>query len=84
MRQHSTATNLLESAHEWIVGLSNSNNIDVVYVDFSKAFDSIVFSKLLFKLEQYGITGTLLKWLSGFINGRTQRVVIENCFFLFH
>ena len=80
MRQHSTATNLLECAHEWIVGLSNSNNIDVVYVDFSKAFDSIVFSKLLFKLEQYGITGTLLKWLSSFINGRTQRVVIENCF----
>jgi len=30
-------------------------NIDVVYVDFSKAFDSIVFWKLLAKLEQCGI-----------------------------
>jgi hypothetical protein len=80
MRRHSTTTNLLECTHDWIVGLSNTNNIDVVYVDFSKAFDSIVFSKLLSKLEQCGITGTLLKWLSGFIHGRTQCVVIENCF----
>jgi hypothetical protein len=80
LRHHSTATNLLECTHDWIVGLSNSNKIDVVYVDFSKAFDSIVFSKLLYKLEQCGITGTLLKWISGFIHGRTQLVVIENCF----
>jgi hypothetical protein len=80
MRHHSTATNLLECTHDWFVGLSNSNNIDVIYVDFSKAFDSIVFSKLLSKLEQCGITGTLLKWLSGFLHGRTHRVVIENCF----
>jgi hypothetical protein len=32
------------------------------------------------KLEKCGITGTLPKWLSGFIHGRTQCVVIENCF----
>jgi len=34
---------LLECTHEWIVGLSRGNNIDVDYFDFSKAFDSIVF-----------------------------------------
>ena len=66
MRRHSTTTNL-ECTHDWIVGLSDTNNIDVVYADFSKAFDSIVFSKLLSKLEQCGITGTVLKWLSGFM-----------------
>ena len=84
MRQQSTTTNLLECTHESIFGLSNSNNIDVVYVDFKKAFDSIVFSKLLLKLEKYGVTGTLQKWLSGFIRGRIQRVVIENCFSSFN
>lgn len=80
MRHHSTATNLLECTHDWTVGLSNGNNIDVVYIDFTKAFDSIVFSKLLSKLNQYGIEGNLLSWLSSFIHGRTQRVVVENCF----
>ena len=48
VRKHSTTTNLLESTHDWIVGLGSANNVDVVYIDFSKAFDSIVFSKLLF------------------------------------
>jgi ribonucleases P/MRP protein subunit RPP40 len=34
----------------------------------------------LSKLEQYGITGALLKWLYAFLHGRTQLVLIENCF----
>jgi Reverse transcriptase (RNA-dependent DNA polymerase) len=80
LRKHSTTTNLLESTHDWIVGLGCANNIDVVYIDFSKAFDSIVFSKLLFKLQNCGISGRLLAWLSSFIHGRSQCVVLENCF----
>ena len=43
MRKHSTTTNLLECTHDWYVGLSNRKNIDIVYIDFSKASDSIVF-----------------------------------------
>ena len=80
MRNRSTTTNLLESTHDWIVGLGCFNNIDVVYIDFSKAFDSIVFTKLLFKLQNCGISGKLLAWLSSFIHGRSQCVVLENCF----
>ena len=80
MRKHSTTPNLLECTHDCCVGLFNRNNIDVVYIDFSKAFDSIVFSKLLAKLEHFGIVGNLLKWISCFIHGRTQRVVLDNCF----
>ena len=53
---------------------------DVVYVDLAKVFDSIVPSKLLFKLELYGITGLLLKWISCFLMNRTQRVIIDHCF----
>jgi len=60
MLNHSTLTNLLECAHDWIVGLLRGNNIAVVYFDFNKAFDSIVFSKLLAKLKQFGIVGNLL------------------------
>ena len=78
MRNNSTTRNLLECTHDWVVGLTNLNNIDVVYIDFSKPFDSIVFSKLLAKLEQCGIAGHLIKWISSFLLGRTQRVVLEN------
>jgi hypothetical protein len=51
-----------------------------MYIDFAKAFDSIVLSKLLLKLELYGISGSLLKWISGFLTNRTQCVVIYYCF----
>jgi len=64
MRKHSTSSNLLEKTHDWIAGLCRGNNIDVVYFDFNKVFDSIVFSKFLAKLKQYGILGNLLTWIS--------------------
>jgi len=52
MHKRSTTTNLLECTHDWKVGLGRSNNIDVVYIAFSKTFDSIVFSKFVYKLNK--------------------------------
>lgn len=77
---HSTASNLLECTHDWLLSLNDARTTDVVYIDFSRAFDSIVFDKLLFKLHNYGITGSLLNWIERFLYNRTQCVVVENCF----
>jgi len=52
--------------------------VDVIYIDFSRAFDSVVHSKLLVKLETFGICGKLLSWINAFLSDRTQCVVIEN------
>ena len=46
----------------------------VIYFDFKKAFDSVSYSKLLTKIEAYGITGDLLTWLRAFLNKRTKCV----------
>jgi hypothetical protein len=46
----------------------------------SYAFDSIVHSKLVFKLSNYGINGNLLQWISSFLTCRLQCVVTEHCF----
>jgi hypothetical protein len=66
IKNHSTCTNLLDSTHDWIISLNSHLRTDVVYIDFSKAFASIVISKLMFKLETYGIYGLLLKWINCF------------------
>jgi hypothetical protein len=49
VKYHSTATNLLECIRDWSIGLNCQWQTDVVYIDFTKAFDSIVLSKLLLK-----------------------------------
>ena len=79
INKHSTATNLLESVTDWSLALNSGHGSDVVYIDFAKAFDSIVFSKLLNKLSWYGISGNLHNWIANFIFNRTQRVVIDYC-----
>jgi len=79
LKRRSTTTNLLDSIHDWFVTLCNRMSIDSVYVDFAKAFDSIVFSKLLIKLESYGICGELLTWIEAFLKERHQCVKVESC-----
>jgi hypothetical protein len=50
IKNHSMATNVLESINDWLVGLKAPSRTDVVYIDFSKAFDSIIVAKLIAKL----------------------------------
>ena len=50
---------------------------DVIYLNFSKAFDVVCHKRLMVKLEAFGILGKALKWLKDWISGRKQRVVID-------
>ena len=50
---------------------------DVILLDFSKAFDKVKHSKLLWKLHNYGIRGKVLSWIQAFLGNRSQRVVID-------
>ena len=50
--------------------------VDTVYIDFSKAFDTVSYRKLLHKLTNYGITGNISQWFSSFLSDRKQRVKI--------
>ena len=38
---HSTCTNLLECLHDWTLTVQNKKTVSVVYIDFSRAFDSV-------------------------------------------
>ena len=57
--------------------LNNTEQVDTILLDFSKAFDKVNHRKLYIKLRDYGIRGTLLDWFKDFLTGRTQQVVIN-------
>ena len=71
----SCVTQLLECFHQWADDLNMGKGTDTIYLDFSKAFDSVSHSHLLYKLHHYSIRGKLLLWLKSFLTNRRQRVV---------
>ena len=52
--------------------------VDAIYLDFSKAFDTVPHKRLMSKLESYGITGSIKRWIQSFLTGRTQTVMVNN------
>ena len=53
----SCQTQLLEVLEDWTYNLDTHNNVDVIYLDFQKAFDTVPHKRLLKKFENYGIRG---------------------------
>ena len=51
--------------------------MDVVYLDFSKAFDTVSHSILLEKLAAHGLDGCTLRWVKNWLDSRAQRVVVN-------
>ena len=51
--------------------------VDVVYLDLSKAFETISCSILLKKLAAQGLDGCTLHWVKNWLGGQAQRVVVN-------
>ena len=57
--------------------LEDGDNVDVIYLDFSKAFDKVDFLVTLRKIKHLGISGNIGKWIYSFLTGRTQCVIVN-------
>ena len=76
--QRDCMTNLLTCMEKWTEFLERGDSVDVIYTDFSKAFDSVPHQRLLRKLENMGITGNVLEWIRSFLSNRSQCVRVED------
>ena len=74
--KRSCETQLILTIHDLAKSLDNGLQSDVIFLDFSKAFDKVDHKLLLQKLDHYGIRGGLLSWLRDFLTNRKQQVVI--------
>jgi hypothetical protein len=77
--KYSTETTLLKVKSDILRAMDNKKVCCLVLLDLSAAFDTIDREILLHRLEtRFGISGTALKWLSSYLEGRSQKVVIGN------
>ena len=80
-RKHiSCITQLLEVMEDFTKFVDNKNDIDIIYLDFQKAFDQVPHRRLLHKLNYLGITGNINKWISDFLKDRNQRVPVQHLY----
>ena len=77
MSGKSTLSNLLEYLEELTRLVDEGHAVDIVYVDFAKAFDKVPHMRLIRKCEGLGITGKTLSWIHNWLSGRMQRVVLN-------
>ena len=56
---------------------SGKDQVDVILLDFSKAFDKVPHQRLIHKLYFYGVRGENLLWVKSFLNARKQRVLLD-------
>ena len=78
LKNRSTVKQLLIFLNSVHQSLNNKVQTDVIYLDFSKAFDSVPHNELLVKLWQIGIRGKLWLWFKSYLSSRRQCVHINN------
>ena len=77
LRGKSTVTQLLHVYQEILDHLAGGKEVDAIHLDLSKAFDRVQHHMLLNKLEQYGISCSLLQWFRSYLSDRYQRVALD-------
>jgi len=76
----SCLTNLLESFEDWTKAVDEGCGLDIVFLDYKKAFDSVPHGRLILKLNSYGIGDKLKRWIRNFLTGRTMQVGVRGTF----
>jgi len=76
-RNRSCDTQLLDFTHNLMTSMQAGNQTDIIVMDFAKAFDSVPHTHLLFKLRRLGVDPDTVEWIKSFLQGRSQRVLLE-------
>jgi len=76
-KKRSCESQLILTVQDLASAMDDGEQVDAVLLDFSKAFDKVPHQRLIRKLEHYGIKGPVQQWITSFLSGRSQRVLVE-------
>ena len=77
IKGRSTVLQLLNVIDSWTKGLDRGESVDVVYLAFMKAFDTVPHKRLIGKLKSYGIEYYKLRWIQAFLSDQVQQVNVN-------
>ena len=73
----SCLTNLLCFFEEITKWVDEGSPVDVIYLDFQKAFDKVPHQRLILKLKSHGMENSIINWIEQWLKDRRQRVVVD-------
>jgi hypothetical protein len=76
IHKRSCLTNLLEFLEHVTNYVDQGYPIDVIYLDFQKAFDKVPHKRLMLKLRALGIVDEIYCWIEDWLKDRKQRVIL--------
>ena len=77
LKGRSCLTNLLDFMEHISKWADDGSPVDVIYLDFQKAFEKVSHQRLLIKLKSHGMGESVVNWVRDWLSGRKQRVVVE-------
>lgn len=76
----SCLTNLLETFEAWTESLDIGFDVDAIFLDYQKAFDTVPHRRLIHKMKAYGIRSSVVNWIEDFLRDREMRVAVHGSF----
>ena len=77
VKGRSCLTNLLETLDDITNSLDEGEGLDMIYLDYRKAFDSVGHKRLVHKIKSYGFGEVFINWITDFLANRKQRVFLR-------
>ena len=77
LKARSCLTNLLCFFEEITKWVDDGSPVDVIYLDFQKAFDKVPHQRLILKLKSHGMGNSIINWIEQWLTDRRQRVVVD-------
>ena len=82
LKARSCLTNLLCFFEEITKWVDDGSPVDVIYLDFQKAFDKVphqrlIHQRLILKLKSHGMGNSIVNWIEQWLSDRRQRVVVD-------
>lgn len=76
MQGRSSVENMLLSLEDWTRTVDEGGAVDILFLDFKKAFDSVPHRRLVEKVRSIGLSDQCRVWIESFLTGRSQQVRI--------